>query len=170
MFHEGINRYFSTLMWCFLMLARVQELKHFRNLEPFLLRQRCIYIIYLFFKQELKELIKNKWDNIISHPEQHQTRECQHVGGSPGSIRRIQRPWWLSRSVQPLRLGTNLLISFFIEKVGNIRLKLNYLGSNSSCRQEGKQYFSFSTTKQRTGRMKQREIMRQCQNHKGKCW
>lgn len=59
---------------------------YMRNLEPFFLRQRFIYVIYLHFKQELKEFIKDKGDNVISHPEQWQTRECWYLGGSPGSI------------------------------------------------------------------------------------
>lgn len=113
---------FSMMMQSFLMLARAQNRpKTHKKLIAFHLKTKaCLYFI-LVFKQELKDSINDKQDNMISQPRQCQSRECQCVESSPGSNRIMQR--WLRQSVQLLWLDTNHLITFFsIKKVGNYRV------------------------------------------------
>lgn len=97
----GDQQVFLLLMQRFLMLARAQDWpKTHKKLTAFHLKTKVHLYFMLVFKQELKDSINNKQDNMISQLEQCQNRECQCVGSSPGSISIMQR--WLMQSVQLL--------------------------------------------------------------------
>lgn len=72
MFHEGISRYFSMLMQSFLMLARAQNSpKTYKKLTAFHLKTKLYLDSILVFKQDLKDSINDKQDNLISQPRQY---------------------------------------------------------------------------------------------------